>query len=176
MTSRSTIHRRATGNRINQIGVVAMVSCKYCAKKGWECKLSSLHKQCGNCVSNGIVKCEPVDLAPPNFQKLDKEMERLEKLEEEAEAAEEAAISAMKAARAKLTRLRKQKRLLKRREQKLFDGSLQHAEDLEQLEAIEGLNFDVGVLEGGLMEGSLALDWSAFVPADLESDVVAPSS
>jgi len=168
MTSRSTLQRQSRGNRINSIGVLAMVSCKYCAKKGWECKLSSLSKQCGNCVHNGIVKCEPIDLPAPNFARIDSEMSRLEALEEQAEEAEEAAAAALNAARSKLSRLRKQKKLLKRREQSLFDKSEQYEKDLAVLEALETLGQDVGILDDGLMPGSLALDWSAFTPADLD--------
>ena len=170
MSSRSSIHRRARGNRINIVGIVVMVACQYCAKKGWECKLSSLDVRCGNCVHNGVAKCEPVVLPVPNFARIDKEVLRLEKMEEEAEAAENAAVAALTAARAKLIRLRKQKRFLKNREQELYDKSARFSEDLESLEALEVLGRDVGSLEGGLMEGSLALDWSVFAPSDLVVD------
>jgi hypothetical protein len=101
-------------------------------------------------------------------------MSRLEKLEAEAEKAEEDAAAAMLAARSKLNRLRKQKRLLKRREHQLFDNSLRLTEDLESLEALEALGKDVGVLEDGLMPNSLALDWSVFPPS--ESDGTVPTA
>src|SRR5215207_6949869 len=163
MVSSSTAHRHLIGNRINAVGWSAMVACKYCTKKGWECKMSSLSVKCGNCYHNGISKCEPVELALPDFGKIDSEMSRLEEMEEKAEEAEEAAMAALQAARSKLGRLRKQKKLLKRREKALADRSSQYVEDLSHLEA----------LENGLMPGSLALDWSAYSPAGLGSDDVA---
>ena len=135
--------------------------------------MSSLSVKCGNCYHNGISKCEPVELALPDFGKIDSEMSRLEEMEEKAEEAEEAAMAALQAARSKLGRLRKQKKLLKRREKALADRSSQYVEDLSHLEAIEALGQDVEVLENGLMPGSLALDWSAYSPAGLGSDDVA---
>jgi DNA repair exonuclease SbcCD ATPase subunit len=148
-----------------------MVACKYCAKKGKACKMSSLSKKCGNCEYNGIQKCEPVDLPVPDFTKIDNEMSRLEQMEDEAAEAEEAAMAALQAARAKLNRVRKQKKFLKRREQQWFDASAQFVEDIEQLEQQEAVLDDVTVLENGLMPGSLALDWSTY-PPPLDPDAV----
>lgn len=164
MTSKSTLHRHNKGDRINTIGFVAMVACKYCAKSGLPCKLASLSKKCGNCEYNGIKKCEPVDLPIPDFSKIDSEMSRLEEMEDEAAEAEEAAMAALQAARAKLNRVRKQKKFLKRREQQWFDASAQFVEDIEQLEQQEGLLNDVTTLENGLMPGSLGLDWGTYPP------------
>jgi hypothetical protein len=170
MVSRSTAHRHALGDRINRIGELAMVSCQYCAKKNLECRMSSLKKECGNCYRNGVKSCVPVEIPVPNFEKLDQELARLEQQEADADAAEAAALQSLMAARAKKDRLRKQRKMLKRREQQWVDGSGKYVEEIEALEAMEGLNRDVAQLEGGLMPGTLALDWSAFMPSALEGD------
>ena len=87
-------------------------------------------------------------------------MERLEKLEEEAEVSVEMreqeasgarALVEVKereasSARATLSRLRKQKKLLKRREQQMLSEGLKNVEELEQLEALEQLNRDIAAV------------------------------
>lgn len=152
-----------------------MVSCQYCAKKGLECRMSSLKKECGNCYSVGGQKCVPVEVPIPNFARIDRELERLEQQEAEADDAESAALQAILAARAKKDRIRKQRKMLQRREQQWMDETGKYVEDLEALEAVEGINRDVAQLEEGLMPGSLALDWSAFMPSVLEGDPGFPS-
>lgn len=132
--------------------------------------MSSLSEKCGNCYRGGAKSCEPVDVPAPNFARLDAELKRLEKQEEEADAAEEAALDALVAARAKKNRLRKQRKLLHRREQKWFAESDALVQDLEVLEGRESVNAEVHLLEGGLMPGVNALDWSAFSPSWLEGD------
>lgn len=170
MVSRTTAYRYSVGDRINQIGVVAMVSCQYCAKKNLECRMSSLKKECGNCYRNGVKSCVPVEVPVPNFEKLDQELARLDQQESEADAAEAAALEALVAARRKKDRLRQQRKILKRREQKWVDDAGKFVEDIEALEAMEWANKEVATLEGGLMPGTPALDWSVFMPTFLEGD------
>jgi hypothetical protein len=170
MVSRSTVHRHVTGDRINRIGKLAMVACQYCAKKGLECRMSSLKKECGNCYRNGVKVCVPVVVPIPDYSKLDKEMARLEQQENDADAAEAAALEALLAARAKKDRLRKQRKLLARREQQWMDESGRFVEEIEALEAVDGINQEVSLLEDGLMPGTSSLDWSAFMPSFLEGD------
>jgi hypothetical protein len=170
MVSRSTVHRHVTGDRINRIGNLAMVACQYCAKKGLECRMSSLKKECGNCYRNGVKVCVPVVVPIPDYSKLDKEMARLEQQENDADAAEAAALEALLAARAKKDRLRKQRKLLVRREQQWMDESGRFVEEIEALEAVDGINQEVSLLEDGLMPGTSSLDWSAFMPSFLEGD------
>lgn len=170
MVSRTTAYRYSVGDRINQTGVVAMVSCQYCAKKNLECRMSSLKKECGNCYRNGVKSCVPVEIPVPNFEKLDQELARLDQQESEADAAEAAALQSLLAARAKKDRLRKQRKILKRREQQWVDKSGKFVEEIEALEAMEWANKEVATLEGGLMPGTPALDWSVFMPSFLEGD------
>lgn len=133
--------------------------------------MSSLKKECGNCYRNGVRSpCVPVEVPLPDFSKLDKEMARLEQQEADADQAEAAALDALLAARAKKDRLRKQRKLLKRREQQYVDESGKFVEEIEALEAIDAVNRDMAVLEEGMMPGTLALDWSAYMPSVLEGD------
>jgi hypothetical protein len=81
-----------------------------------------------------------------------------------------------RALRTKLRRLQAQKRRLKKREQEIFDEGREDAEELERLEAEEALGLEVANLEDGLMPGSLALDWSAFMPSELDFDDVGTAS
>lgn len=132
--------------------------------------MSSLREECGNCHRNGIKVCEPVDVPAPNFARLDREIARLDAQEAEADAAEEAALDALLAARAKKNRLRKQRKLLQRREQKWASDSSKLADELEALEGLEDINKEVEVLENGLMPGTSTLDWAVFTPSWLEGD------
>jgi hypothetical protein len=132
--------------------------------------MSSLKKECGNCYRNGIKSCVPVEVPLPDFSKLDSELNRLEREEADADQAEAKALDALLAARAKKDALRKQRKMLKRREQQLVDDSGKFVEEIEALEAAEAINREVSMLDEGLMPGSLALDWSAFMPSYLDGD------
>jgi hypothetical protein len=50
------------------------------------------------------------------------------------------------------------------------DESGKFVEEIEALEAIDAVNRDMAVLEEGMMLGTLALDWSAYMPSVLEGD------
>jgi hypothetical protein len=93
MTSRSTRSRQLRGDRINDTGELAIVSCKYYTKHKLPYKILSLSNHYGNCVCNGILKYEPVEIPLPNFSRVDKEMRRLEAMLAEAKKAEERAFS-----------------------------------------------------------------------------------
>jgi hypothetical protein len=79
--------------------------------------MSSLKKEYRNCYRNSVKVCVPVVVPIPDYSKLDKEMARLKQQENDADAAEAAALQALLAARAKKDHLRKQRKLLVRREQ-----------------------------------------------------------
>jgi len=169
MSSRAVHYRQLRGTKINDTGYFAMVSCARCAKEKLGCKMSSLSKKCGNCESVGASRCEPVEIPLPNFSGINKEMEKLEKQEEDTEAVleaeealAEAALERMRAARNKLKRLRRQKRLLQKKEKRLFDGGLADAEDIEQLEALEGLNQEIASANPEAPAVAQTVDWSSF--------------
>ncbi|EFQ87559.1 hypothetical protein PTT_16903 [Pyrenophora teres f. teres 0-1] len=71
-------------------------------------------------------------------------------------------LERMRVARSKLKRLRKQKRLLKRREQQVFDAGREEAEDLERLEALEHLNQAVALTNPEVPAEAAVVDWSGF--------------
>jgi hypothetical protein len=80
------------------------------------------------------------------------------------------ALGALLAARQKKDWLCKQRKLLKRREQQWVDESGKFVEDIEALEASKGLNREIALLEDGIIPGTLALDWSAYMLSFLDSD------
>ncbi|KAL7780671.1 hypothetical protein CFE70_010696 [Pyrenophora teres f. teres 0-1] len=110
--------------------------------------MSSLSDRCGNCYRNGVKECVPAQIPLPDFSKIDRGMGKLEKR--------------MRVARSKLKRLRKQKRLLKRREQQVFDAGREEAEDLERLEALEHLNQAVASTNPEVPAEAAVVDWSGF--------------
>ena len=64
-------------------------------------------------------------------------MEKLKREEIETEVLQAIATEQIRVSQAKLQRLRKQKRFLKEREQKMFDKGLNNVEELERLEELE---------------------------------------
>ncbi|KAL1641027.1 hypothetical protein SLS61_010207, partial [Didymella pomorum] len=148
-----TFFRRKRSDCINREGCFAMVSCKRCAEENLPCKLSSLSERCGNCEKVGATSCAPVDIPIPNFSRINREMEKLRKQEEETdkaleaqEAIAEAALSEMRALRAKARRLRKQKAILKQKEQQIFNTGAEDAADIEVLERWAHLNNAVALV------------------------------
>lgn len=165
--SRSAQFRHRLADRIESTGVLAMVSCSRCAKKQLPCKLSSLNQKCANCVRANCASCEPENQPLPDFSKIDKEMSRLEQLEDEEEARlrveedmAEAALQRARQAREKLSRLRKQKKLLRRKEQEIFDRGLSTVEELEALEKLEEFNSEVASVNPDAPLGAATVDWS----------------
>jgi hypothetical protein len=94
-----------------------MVAYQYYAKKGLKYRISSLKKEYRNYYQNSIKIYVPVVIPIPDYSKLDKEIARLEQQENDADTAKAAALQALLTTRAKKDRLRKQKKLLMRREQ-----------------------------------------------------------
>jgi hypothetical protein len=74
------------------------------------------------------------------------------------------------AAQLKKQRLCTQQKLLKCCKQLVVDKSGCFVEEIKALEAVEGINREVNLLEGGLMLGTSALDWSTFMLFCLEGD------
>jgi hypothetical protein len=57
----------------------------------------------------------------------------------------------------------------------LVDESGCYVEDLEALDAAEELGRELGNLNEALMPGTLALDFSAYMPSELDFEVPGPS-
>jgi len=150
-----------------------MVACKRCAKENLPCKLSSLSERCGHCVRAGSAPCVPADIPAPNFSRIDAEMEKLRNQEEETdlaleaqEAIAEAALAEMRALRAKSRRLRKQKAMLKRKEQQVFDAGAADAEELERLDQQEALNQAIASVNPEAPAQAEIVDWSVIWGAE----------
>ena len=106
--------------------------------------MSSLSKKCGNYKFVSALECVPAKVPVPNFSKIEKSLEELERQELETEAkikvdkaVAKAALKRIRTARLKLKRLRKQRRLLKNKERKLFNSSLAEIEEIKALKAQE---------------------------------------
>jgi hypothetical protein len=169
MPSKSTAHRHFQADRLERNCVVAMVSCKQCRKRKSPCRLSSLDKRCTNCVRFGSAACEPEEVPLPDYSKIDREMEKLEKMEDAEEAilrveeeVAETALRRARLAREKLQTLRRQKKLLRREEQKVFDAGMETVAELEQLESLERLNSEIASTNPGAPLGAETIDWSVF--------------
>lgn len=174
--SASLQRRYRQADRIEDTGVFAMVACTRCTKNKLPCKLSSLHKKCGNCVRYNSAVCEPDVVPLPDYSKIDAEMERLEVLEEKEEALlrveedlAEGALLRARQAREKLSKLRKQKKLLRRKEQKLFDEGMSTVEELEALEAREELAQEAASVNPETPLGAATVDWSVLWNIEPES-------
>ncbi|KAF1934961.1 hypothetical protein EJ02DRAFT_487754 [Clathrospora elynae] len=145
-----------------------MVACTACLKSGQACRMLSLSARCGNCYQSRIATCVLVHIPVPDFLSINWEIEKLSEEEEAAELqldADQAATDALvwtQAARAKLQRLWKQKRLLKQKEQEIFDKGWDNAEALEQLEQLELFNQEMALANPDALANAHVVDWSAF--------------
>jgi hypothetical protein len=86
MPSKSTAHRHYQADHLERNCVVAMVSCKQYQKRKSPCRLSSLDKQCTNCVRFSSAACKPEEVPLPDYSKINCEMKKLEKMEDAEEA------------------------------------------------------------------------------------------
>jgi hypothetical protein len=91
--------------------------------------------------------CAPIDILIPNFSCINKEIEKLRKQEEETnkalkaqEAIAKAALAKMCTLRAKARQLRKQKAMLKQKEQQIFNIGAKDAANIKVLERRAHLN------------------------------------
>ncbi|KAF1941749.1 hypothetical protein EJ02DRAFT_347058 [Clathrospora elynae] len=177
-SSRSTFFRHRCGDRINLEGIVTIVACSHCVEKRLECRMLSLSLRCGNCCRDGVATCLPAHIPIPDFSGINRALEKLEAQENaveaqmlaDDEAAEVSVIEAQRvataarersrAARAKLSRLRKQRKLLKRKEQEIFDEGRIEAEELERLEELEGFNQEIASANPNAPIGAHVVDWS----------------
>lgn len=169
MSSRATIAARKQADRLELSAAFAMVRCSYCAKNNYGCRLSNLHSKCTNCVRFRNKRCEPEELPLPDYSKIDREMERLEKEEAELEAKlrveediAQAALVRARDVRDKQERLRRQRKLLRRREKEMFEKGMETVDDLEALEELERLNQDLSSVNPEAPSGAAVVDWSVF--------------
>ena len=72
-----------------------------------------------------------------NFDAIDRALTKLEEEELKVEATQLAATKQLRTSFAKLQRLKKQKRFLREKEQKMFDKELSNVKELERLKGLE---------------------------------------
>lgn len=72
------------------------------------------------------------------------------------------AMERVRNARAKMKRLRKQKKLLKRKEVEVFEAGREDAEELERLELLEQFNHEIASVNPEAPAEAAIVDWSAF--------------
>ncbi|KAF1942531.1 hypothetical protein EJ02DRAFT_345432 [Clathrospora elynae] len=146
-----------------------MVACANCALRGLGRKMLSLLLKCRNCFCDGKRECCPVDVPVPDFSKIDEEMKRLEAQENAAQRVAQVAIGdaqkvasaarkGLHVAHSRLARLRKQWRLLKRKEQEIFNDGCEDAEVLEVLKDMEYLNQQIASVNAGAPAEAHAVD------------------
>ena len=121
--------------RVQSKGVKVMVACQRCALRQLECRLSSLSQKYAECVRTGK-KCEFV-ASMVNFDAIDRALAKLEEKEMKVEATQLVATKQLRVSFAKLQRLKKQKRFLREKEQKMFDKELFDVKELKRLEVLE---------------------------------------
>ena len=112
-----------------------MVSCQRCALRQLECRLSSLSKKCAKCIRTRK-KCESI-VPMMNFDAINRALAKLEKKEMKMKATQLVATKQLRTSFVKLQRLKKQKRFLRDKEQKMFDKELSNVKKLKRLKNLE---------------------------------------
>ena len=130
------VNRIALSARIAKSDDIAIMSCRRCESREWDCKLSFLFSKCSACVL-AATKCEAAEIASLDFAIINRAMKRLKKKELKTKTIFDAAVEQICISRTKLRRLRKQKKFFKNREKKLFDKNLSNVEEFERLKELE---------------------------------------
>ena len=121
--------------RVKFKGVVAMMFCQRCVLRQLKCRLSSLFKKCAKCIRTRK-KCEPIT-SMMNFDVIDRALTKLEEKEMKTKAIQMIATKQLRASFVKLQRLKKQKRFLREKKQKMFDKKLFNVKELKRLKGLE---------------------------------------
>ena len=121
--------------RVKFKGVVVMISCQRCALRQMKCRLSSLFKKCAKCIRTKK-KCESI-VSMMNFDVIDRALTKLKEKEMKVKATQLIATKQLRTSFVKLQRLKKQKRFLREKEQKMFDKKLFDVKELKRLKGLE---------------------------------------
>ena len=112
-----------------------MMFCQRCALRQTKCRLSSLFKKCVECIRTKK-KCESIT-SMINFDVIDRALTKLEKKKMKIKTIQLIATKQLRAFFVKLQRLRKQKRFLREKEQKMFDKKLFDVKKLKRLKNLK---------------------------------------
>jgi hypothetical protein len=119
----------ALADRIDRVGI-EMLQCSFCEKNGKTCIVSSANsRRCSECIRVGK-KCDVDGPSVGDWKSLEDAETRLDAETEKAEAA-------MTEVMARLTRLRKQRKFLKRRGAEMLRRGLKSMDELEEVEEKE---------------------------------------
>ena len=121
--------------RVKFKGVVTMMSCQRCALRQLKCRLSFLSKKCAKCIRTKK-KCESI-ISMMNFDVINRVLTKLEKEKMKMKAIQMIATKQLRTFFVKLQRLKKQKRFLRERKQKMFDKKLFDVKKLKRLKGLE---------------------------------------
>ena len=121
--------------RVKFKGVTTMMFCQRCVSRQLKCCLSSLFKKCAKCIRTRK-RCESIVLVM-NFDAIDRALAKLEEEELKMKAIQLIATKQLRTFFVKLQRLKKQKRFLREKEQKMFDKELSNVKELKRLKDLE---------------------------------------
>ena len=121
--------------RVKSKSVTTMVACQRCALRQLKCRFSFLSQKCAECIRTRK-KCESI-ASIVNFETIDRALAKLEEEEMKMKTIQLIATKQLRASFAKLQRLKKQKRFLREKEQKMFDKELFDVKELKRLKGLE---------------------------------------
>ena len=121
--------------RVKSKGVVTMMFCQRCVLRQLKCRLSFLFKKCAKCIRTKK-KCESIT-SMMNFDAIDRALAKLEEEEMKVKAIQLIATKQLRASFVKLQRLKKQKRFLREKEQKMFDKKFFDVKKMKRLKGLE---------------------------------------
>ncbi|KAK2730816.1 hypothetical protein FQN57_004057 [Myotisia sp. PD_48] len=140
MSSPSTIRKRALADRIEKFGYIMVRRCSRCAHLGKTCVLAQGSQRCSECVRGGKSRCNASSLTSGiDWDKLIRLSDQLEQEEAAARASAAALSLQISEAFAKISRLEKQRKLLRDKAGSFLQSDAQTLEELECLEAIDTL-------------------------------------
>ncbi len=130
MSSKKTISKNSLLLRVEQLGVVCYFPCSRCGETGKTCIKAEFSKRCNECIRANNCRCVDMPVS-------DLAWKRLAEAQEKIEADEEKAREEVAALMARLSRLQKQKKLLRKRAGQFIQTDIKDVEELEKLEEEE---------------------------------------
>ena len=130
-----SLRREQLYRRVKSKGVAIMMFCQRCALRQLKCRLSFLFKKCAKCIRTKK-KCESI-ASMMNFDAINRALTKLEEKEMKTKAIQLIATKQLRTSFVKLQRLKKQKRFLREKKQKMFDKKLSNVKKLKRLKGLE---------------------------------------
>lgn len=125
-----TVENRNLASKIERFGVVLLFPCDRCCRLDRVCVKAEGSSRCSNCVRAGNCKCIEMVNSESSWKRLIAAQDKIE-------ADEEKAQQEVAALMARLSRLQKQKKLLRKRAGEFLQTDIKDVEELERLEKAE---------------------------------------